>query len=1146
MEAAQLLVSVRASGVEATAAQLGKVERAGRSADTVMKGMSRSFVRLGAVVGAAGFAGVTAKAVSTVVGFDRSMRNVNSIAQLSEGSFQKLNRSVLDLAGPSAQAPKTLADGLYQLVSSGFDSAESLVILKSSARAATAGLTDTATATTAVAGVLNAYNLKAKDAARVSDDLFQTVNLGVLSFQDLAQGIGPVLPVAAQLGVGLKQVGALTATLTKAGIPAAEAFTYQKGAMVALIKPTEALQGQLKKLGVASGGQLIQKTGSLQASLQALYESVGGNTEAFAALFPDIRGMTAAFGAVGRNASGAAKDLKGFQHDSGATATALKEQSKSISFAWNQVKANVAAAVISAASEVVPSLASATKSVAAFVGEMRTGTGSGGQFASEVGNFAHVAGAMITPVVGAAVAVGKLVGALAGGRGAFGALAGAAVGFAAFKLLPVASVLKFAGAISAAVTAARAAGSLSVGFSALAASVNPITAAGVAAVGLGAAIGILIGRQRDEASTAQQAAAAHREQAAAIQSVQNAERAAADKGFAAKQSTLELKDATRALTDLRKKGVTSGSEYEHALLRQQRASFDAAAAHRAYASALNKTERAVSRSAVTAGDRLRSTVEQNSALRTEQSRLEGLARSESAAAAAGETTASVRDKLNSLNPKVAESTKALAQAVRDYNQAAGASAVSELNLHRLMSGGTQIVGKNARAVANLVGIINLLPKKKQTRFELADQGVLARLGSIIGALGKIVPRKTIQAVVNGSESAKAALLALTAIAKGVPAKKVIRIVQNAKTAEGEIRQLQAAIDALRGKKVTVDIVTNRTTNLRENTIGKTQGGGAARPDPPRTPGQTHDAASFGLKDIIASVSRAQSPDERDAGADKRARARIDAINATLDKKRKEALGKAERRRLTDEKSRLTRGIAARKRERLARHRDEQQNPQSLVNIDRAQLRVVQADDGSDDLLTGAERSALEGIQAARKKRMDAIRKALKRKQTRGHRRDLLGELSTLTGESADTQRTLTAVATPDALAPLVADVVKAQVGGGDVRGALAAELNAATSLFDQAVAAGDNTKITDLGQTILSLRESIKSLDDTVQDSTQATQAQIDIQRQILDRQASTIQTQGAELRALGKYVKGVVSREVGQRNGRGSGVPVPLASAAY
>src|SRR4029078_5919974 len=80
---------------------------------------------------------VAAASAKMAVDFDKAMRNVNSIAQENEKNFAKTSQGVLDVAKTTAQAPVTIAEGMYDLVSSEFDAAESLTIVKQSAKAAT-------------------------------------------------------------------------------------------------------------------------------------------------------------------------------------------------------------------------------------------------------------------------------------------------------------------------------------------------------------------------------------------------------------------------------------------------------------------------------------------------------------------------------------------------------------------------------------------------------------------------------------------------------------------------------------------------------------------------------------------------------------------------------------------------------------------------------------------------------------------------------------------------------------------------------------------------------------------------------------------------------------------------------------------------
>lgn len=304
---------------------------------------------------AIGFLAAGAASVKLAADFDESMRNVNSIAQLPERSLQSLEDRVLSLAGKTAQAPKTLADGLYDLVSSGFDADESMKILASSARAATAGLTTTDVSTKAVAAVLNAYRRPASDAAAVSDTLFETVNRGVITFEELATNIGDTLPFASQLGVSLEEVGASTATMTKQGLGASETFTRERNLLQTLIKPSEALSAAYKTLGVENGEALIKSKG-FQGALEALVGTTDGSKEAVAKLFPNIRALGGALALTGGNTKAAEQDLKAFSDTTGATQAALREQTKSTAFQYRQFKANLSALAITIGSEVLPHL----------------------------------------------------------------------------------------------------------------------------------------------------------------------------------------------------------------------------------------------------------------------------------------------------------------------------------------------------------------------------------------------------------------------------------------------------------------------------------------------------------------------------------------------------------------------------------------------------------------------------------------------------------------------------------------------------------------------------------------------------------------------------------------------------------------------
>jgi len=387
LPAEQFVINVRMTGDRATVASAGRVTAATREMGAAAAGASATSAKAasttaqkwssaGATATAAGkkmTKGITLPvlAIGAVSGkmavdFEKSMRNVNSIAQLPEPAFKRLNKEVLAMAGPTAQAPKTLAEGLYDLVSSGFDAHESIQVLNASARAATAGLTTTEVSTKAVAAALNAYHRPAADAKQISDDLFNTVNLGVVTFDELASTIGYVLPAAATMGVGIKQVGASISTLTKEGQSSSNAVTNINAALTAFIKPSKAMHSVLKELGFETSQQLITQKG-FQGGLELVTNAVHGNKEAIGKLFPNVRAMRAVFGLTGDAAKGAGEDLRGFQHDTGATAKVLHEQQKSIAYQWNQLKAEASVLAINLGNKLIPVMHDVAQTVGGMV-----------------------------------------------------------------------------------------------------------------------------------------------------------------------------------------------------------------------------------------------------------------------------------------------------------------------------------------------------------------------------------------------------------------------------------------------------------------------------------------------------------------------------------------------------------------------------------------------------------------------------------------------------------------------------------------------------------------------------------------------------------------------------------------------------------
>jgi len=307
-----------------------------------------------------------AVAVRESVAFEAQMRNVNSILEESEEQFQQTGQAVLSMAGRVGQAPAVLARGLYDVASSGFKGADALKILEISAQAATAGLTDAATAARANMAVLNAYGMSASEVNRVSDVLFQTVKVGVITYDQLAQQLGDVVSTAALAKVPIEEVGAAISALTLAGVQPAEAVTSLNQALLSFIGPTADAQRAAKDLGIDLSATGLASKG-FSASMEDIRQKAGGNVEALNRLFPNIRAFRGAAVLAGEGAENFSAALGDMNAATGATSRAFAEQSKSFTVQWAKTTATLRAAAVGIGNDFVPALKSAAAVLRALV-----------------------------------------------------------------------------------------------------------------------------------------------------------------------------------------------------------------------------------------------------------------------------------------------------------------------------------------------------------------------------------------------------------------------------------------------------------------------------------------------------------------------------------------------------------------------------------------------------------------------------------------------------------------------------------------------------------------------------------------------------------------------------------------------------------
>jgi len=277
-------------------------------------------------------AGVRAKQGLSAFGdLQTAMANVGTVADESKMSVGQLTDGVRKLAtsGRVTQTVDQLAEGLYNIVSSGYQGGQALKVLQVAAQGATAGLTDAVTSGTAITQILNAYGMSAAQAADVSDILFQSVNVGVFSFGQLADTVGNWASVAASLKVPVGEATAALSAMTAVGSSADEAATQLRQIMLAFVSPSDAMAASVKQLGFESGEALVQQKG-LGGAIKAVVGTTDGSATSVQNLFNEVRALNGVMQLTGTGGAAKFADFTKLLTDrtqyAGSTMKALDKQ----------------------------------------------------------------------------------------------------------------------------------------------------------------------------------------------------------------------------------------------------------------------------------------------------------------------------------------------------------------------------------------------------------------------------------------------------------------------------------------------------------------------------------------------------------------------------------------------------------------------------------------------------------------------------------------------------------------------------------------------------------------------------------------------------------------------------------------------------
>lgn len=205
-------------------------------------------------------------AVKQLAAFNLKIAEVNTLLPQTNRVTGQTEKAIRNLSVQFGKDKGDLAAAYYDVISAGStDAAKSLELLETATKASIVGVTDTRTATGAILSVMNAYGEETLNASQAATKLFTIVQKGRTTFPELAASIGDVVPLAANLGVSLDELGGALAVSTRVSGNTAKSVTQLTAAFTNILKPTESAKKTIKLLNSELGT-------SLEFSAQALKE----------------------------------------------------------------------------------------------------------------------------------------------------------------------------------------------------------------------------------------------------------------------------------------------------------------------------------------------------------------------------------------------------------------------------------------------------------------------------------------------------------------------------------------------------------------------------------------------------------------------------------------------------------------------------------------------------------------------------------------------------------------------------------------------------------------------------------------------------------------------------------------------------------
>ncbi len=234
-------------------------------------------VAVGLAVAAVAAVAVGVESIGAAIKFEAAMKMVQTQAGASAMEVSRLSKAILGMAVSVGTGPEELAKGIYHIESAGIRGAKALDVLKTAALGAKIGNADLEAVTNALIAEFNSGIPGIHNMQEAMGALNGVVGNGNMRMQDLALSMSTgILSVAKTFGVSMQSLGAAMATMTDQGVPAVDAATKLKSAIISMASPIGATKKAFASIGLDTRAlaDVMRSPKGLVGALQMLKEKM--------------------------------------------------------------------------------------------------------------------------------------------------------------------------------------------------------------------------------------------------------------------------------------------------------------------------------------------------------------------------------------------------------------------------------------------------------------------------------------------------------------------------------------------------------------------------------------------------------------------------------------------------------------------------------------------------------------------------------------------------------------------------------------------------------------------------------------------------------------------------------------------------------